>query len=76
MRRNAPELPLWQPPHEWPELIVPLTGEDGLGSGGIALLYRVGEEILSQGGVKLGLQECEEEVEEVDGVGVCGLGVR
>lgn len=45
--RDAPELPFWQPPHERPEFIVPLTGEDGLGRGGIALLNRVGEEVLS-----------------------------
>lgn len=65
----APELPLWQPPHKWPELVVARGRQRRLRLLS-ALFDLVREEVVLQRGVKFGLEEGEEQVEEVDCLGV------
>ena len=67
---SAPELPLWQPTDEGSELVIALRREllsHILG----ATLEFVGEQVILQGWVEFGLQEGEQEVQEVDGEGIC-----
>lgn len=66
----APKLPFWEPPHEGPEFIIPLGGKHGrilL----TTLFYFVCKKIILKRRVKLGLQECEQQVQEVNGQAVC-----
>lgn len=62
---RVPELELGETADERTEFVVLLHGQAG--SGGVAVFQTL---ILRQGGVELGLQEEEEEVEQVDAEGV------
>lgn len=60
-----PKLELGQASNEWPEFLVLLRGERT----NRAVLHLSVDGLV--GGVKLGLQKCQEEIEEVDTEGIC-----
>ena len=69
---DAPELPFGEAADERAELVV---AGGGKGRGGLAALFNfVCKEVFLEGRVEAGLEEGEEEVEEVDCVGVCSRG--
>jgi len=65
---DAPELPFRETPDKRPKLVIALRGKR---TGHVAAFFNlVCEEVVLDGRVKLGLEEGEEEVEQVNGMSV------
>ena len=67
-KKNAPKVPLGQPPHERPELVVSLGGQHWLSLPAFFDLVR--HKVRFERGVEFGLEEGEEEIQQVDAEGV------